>query len=117
MVDIMDHVVLHECPVWGSKANFIIKADLTSHGMEGRWEQLWARRIDANRFEVCCIPFFTYGIGLGDQVIVSESNIIEKVSTKGGHSTLRVAVADKENIISIHDILHQWLDNITMPYE
>ena len=28
-------------------------------------EQLWARRLDEERFEVCCIPFFAYDVALG----------------------------------------------------
>jgi hypothetical protein len=57
--------VQHETPVWRDRANFIIGALLDE---PGKWEQLWARQVGPNRFELCCIPFMTYGLALGDVV-------------------------------------------------
>jgi len=51
--------VQHETPVWRERANFIIGAALDA---PGKWEQLWARQVGPNRFELCCIPFMTYGL-------------------------------------------------------
>jgi hypothetical protein len=45
--------VQHETPVWRERANFIIGAALDA---PGKWEQLWARQVSPNRFELCCIP-------------------------------------------------------------
>lgn len=61
-------IATHDNPVWRSKANFLIAADLSENGLEGASEQLWARREADNEFIICCIPFFTYGISLGDHV-------------------------------------------------
>lgn len=55
----------HSDPVWRDRANFIINARLPE---EGRWEQLWARKVSNDTFEICCIPFFLYDIALGDIV-------------------------------------------------
>ena len=49
---------VHAAPVWREKANFIIRALLPERD---RSEQLWARQIGDQRFEVCRIPFFMSG--------------------------------------------------------
>lgn len=53
-------------PVWRDRTNYIVKLDLTEHGMPGDFEQCWTRTEDQRLFELCCIPFFTYGQSLGD---------------------------------------------------
>lgn len=58
----------HLEPVWRDRANFIINAALEE---SGRFEQLWARQVSDNEFELCCIPFFLYDVSLGDIVRTS----------------------------------------------
>lgn len=55
----------HTEPVWRERANFIINAPLPE---AGRFEQLWTKQVGENQFEICCIPFFLYGLALGDMV-------------------------------------------------
>lgn len=55
----------HKEPARRERANFIINAKLPQ---DGRFEQLWARQISEDVFELCCIPFFLYDIALGDIV-------------------------------------------------
>lgn len=76
-------IATHPNPAWREKANFLIFADLEDHGMPGRWEQLWARQ-EGEEFELCCIPFFTYGLALGDRV---------RTAPRGGR---RYVVASRE---------------------
>jgi hypothetical protein len=59
----------HSEPAWRDRADFIINAKLPE---EGRWEQLWARKVSDETFELCCIPFFLYDIALGDVVQTSD---------------------------------------------
>src|SRR5687767_13716725 len=103
-------IAQHLQPAWQTKADFAIRADLQKHGRPGGAEQLWARRINENNFEVCCIPFFTYGIALGDVVETDDEFIVQAVVKKGGHKTLRMAVADFSLTEQIHIALHEWLD-------
>ncbi|OGS50294.1 MAG: hypothetical protein A3K65_04340 [Euryarchaeota archaeon RBG_16_68_12] len=63
-----------------------------------RWEQLWARKVDADRFEVCCIPFFLFDLALGDEVETGSRDghdlVFRRVARPSGHSTFRVWFRD-----------------------
>ncbi len=84
---------LHDSPVWRERANFIIHAPL-GESLTGKWEQLWARRIAENEFEMCCIPFFAYNLALGDHVETGPSGelrfVVQRVLTPSGRQTFRV---------------------------
>jgi hypothetical protein len=96
-----DAAAQHETPVWRERADFIIGAPLEE---PGEWEQLWARRLGPNRFELCCIPFLAYGLALGD-VVETETRdghefLVARVAERSGRYTMRVwfldtAVADE----------------------
>jgi hypothetical protein len=94
--------IKHLNPIWGDRADFIIRANLTQAGPLNlpRWEQLWCRKIAENHFEICCIPFFVYNISLGDEVITDAENWIIQVWKESGHYTFRVWFGDAldENI-------------------
>jgi hypothetical protein len=56
-------------------------------------EQLWARRLDDRRFELCCIPLYIYGFALGDVVEVirqEKLDVIERIVQTSGCITLRI---------------------------
>ena len=105
----MTAIVTHSTPVWGTKSNFLIRVGVNDSGMTGAIEQLWARKIDHSTFEVCCIPFFAYGLALGDTVACSADFTIQRRLFCGGHRTLRIAIADFENQHRIHEGLHEWV--------
>lgn len=113
----MARIAGHDKPSWGEKANLLIHADLSQHDMPGCKEQLWARKIANRTFEICCIPYFTYGIFLGDTVTTDGDYVIQRVSGRGGHKSLRVAVADQQNVESIHIALHGWVESTGLQYE
>lgn len=91
-----DGVITHDFPVWRKKANFILALNLAGPDVpkEWKWEQIWARKIEDNTFEVCCIPFFAYGLALGDLVNTHTLNgkqyVINEVIERMEHSTFRV---------------------------
>ncbi len=62
-------------------------------GSELIWEQLWARKVTGNRFEVCCIPFFAYDLALGDIVATGAepetANIVQRVVEASNRYTFR----------------------------
>jgi hypothetical protein len=81
-------IISHDFPVWRSKANFIIRLLLKDPDIAqlANSEQIWARQIEKDVFEVCCIPFFAYGLALGDLVkttIIDGDYIIDEVGEKG----------------------------------
>ena len=92
----MTDTVVHNEPAWRERANFIIAAPLEESGSEQklRWEQLWAKQLDANRFEVCCIPFFIYDVDLGDEFettdLETKKYVLSRVLKKSGRFTFRV---------------------------
>ena len=88
---------IHLNPIWREKANFIINCELGGEPDKPnviQMEQLWAKRLEENRFMVCCIPFFAYGIALGDEVLTAPKGkmnfIVQNVVQPSGHSTFRV---------------------------
>ncbi|MBX3450253.1 MAG: DUF4265 domain-containing protein [Planctomycetaceae bacterium] len=103
----MDNLVWHYRPVHAS--DFFIRADLSAHGMPGRFEQLWANREKGRVFRICCVPFFAYGIALRDMVETDDEFTFQRIVSKGGHRTLRVAVANRINEVHLHGILHDWV--------
>ena len=99
--------ITHDFPVWREKANFILAAPLKGADVpsEWRWEQLWARQVKANVFEICCVPFFAYGIALGD--LVSTSTVegkhytVDRILKRSGHTTYRIWFLDVEGWNSV----------------
>jgi hypothetical protein len=76
-------------PVWRNSANFIIAAALPGDLAAGT-EQLWARHLDGNRYQVCCIPFFIYDVALGDLVETDSEHLVKRVLEKSGRLVFRV---------------------------
>lgn len=105
----------HESPVL--RANWVISVDLTAHGMPGDFEQFWARKLGENLFEVCCIPFFAYGISLGDTVTTNPHGYVQSVAQSGGHRTLRIAIPDENRRDHVHELVHEWLLQRELPCE
>ncbi|UAL29269.1 DUF4265 domain-containing protein [Nocardioides rotundus] len=81
----------HAEPVWRERANFIINAPLPE---AGRFEQLWAKQVGENQFEICCIPFFLYDLALGDTVETapqgSRQYVLSRVLNRSGRYLPRV---------------------------
>jgi hypothetical protein len=111
------NIATHESPAWIAKANFIIQVDLASHGLPDRREQLWSRKKNKYQFEVCCIPFFTYGINLGDIVETQQDYAVSCVVRKSGHKSLRIAILVEDQRDEIHIVLHNWAANSGLLYE
>lgn len=88
--------ITHDFPVWREKSDFILVVHLDEPDVpkEWKWEQIWARQVGDNVFEVCCIPFVSYGLALGDLVdtesLEEKNYVIRKVLEKKGHTTYRV---------------------------
>lgn len=77
----------HDAPVWRQRADFVIGARLAE---PGRTEQLWARQLGADTFEICCIPFFVYDVSLGDIVKTDARYDFVRVIEPSGRLVFRV---------------------------
>jgi hypothetical protein len=73
--------------VWRDRANFVIGAQLRE---EGRAEQLWARQVSDQRFEICCIPFFVYDVALGHVVETDANDDLAGVVERSVRSVFRL---------------------------
>ncbi len=86
--------VVHTEPVWRERANFVINAELPEEDQPHRFEQLFARQVAGDRFEVCCIPFFLYDVALGDVVVAGPIGALQYVMSEvvepSGHRVFRV---------------------------
>ncbi len=89
-----ENIAVHLNPVWRDRADFIIMARLEDDVPGGRFEQLWARKLNGNLFEICCIPFFIYDLDLGDHVETTTEGepqyLIRQIVWKSGHYSFRV---------------------------
>ncbi len=86
--------IVHPEPVWRELADFIINAELEPEDAPHRFEQLWTRKVDENRFEVCCIPFFLFDVSLGDIVETAPKDsrrfVLSRVVQPSGRYVFRV---------------------------
>ena len=86
---VSDLIATHQQP---PDADFLVHADLAPHGLSDAREQLWVKQIDERRFAMRSLPFFTYGIALGDKVSTDETLTIADVLRRSGHRLMRVTV-------------------------
>jgi hypothetical protein len=88
-----DRFVTHLEPVWRDRSNFIIAAELDDAG-QPKYEQLFARQVSDNQFEVCCIPYFLYNVALGDVVETQPKDgrqyVVREVVKSSGRYVFRV---------------------------
>lgn len=59
---------IHYHPVWREKADSIINASVENEIERNIYESLWAKKLENNLYEICCIPYFVYDLALGDLV-------------------------------------------------
>ena len=90
----------HDAPARATRADGFVYAELSDVGETPiRWEQLPSRSCDvvAGTFEICCIPFFAYGLALGDIVETRPleahghvDRVVGRVVEPSAHRTFRV---------------------------
>lgn len=98
-------IATHTEPVGRGRANFIVRLDLAQHGMPGYYEQVWTRTEDERLFELCCLPYFTYGQSLGDILEVTLGTGQHAAQAKSGHRTIRLNFTDRQHARALHDLL------------
>ena len=105
-------IATHESPAGRGRSNYIVRLDLTDDGLPGHYEQMWTRTEDKRHHELCCIPFFTYGLSLGDVLTMTSEDGAYGITSKGGHRTIRIAVQDDAYAHGQHKGLHGGLTEI-----
>jgi hypothetical protein len=84
-------IATHAEPTNRERSNYVVRLALAMDGMPGRYEQMWTRTADGVSHELCCIPFFTYGLSLGDVITVTSDDGPYEILSKSGHRTIRFA--------------------------
>lgn len=100
-------IVTHPDPVGRSRTNNIQRIAIDVPAAD-RFEQIWTYTEDQHVFELCCIPFFPYGVSLGDRITIAEDGSFVVVE-KSGHQTIRVVIHDvvyaHEHHVEFHDLI------------
>lgn len=101
------------------RANEILLAASSFFARELDFEQLWTKRLDEDRFEVCCVPFFAYDLALGDVVRADADTgyVIQSVETRSGNGVARVAVKRAEEAEAVHSGIHDLLQRLHYLHE
>jgi uncharacterized protein DUF4265 len=105
-------IAAHEEPAARERSNYIVRLDLSADGLPGHYEQMWTRTEGLQRHELCCIPFFTYGLSLGDIIALANDDGEYRIDSKSGHRTIRIAVQDETYAHQRHEDLHGRLAQI-----
>lgn len=98
------NIVTHADPIGRAQTNYIHRVAV-SDPPDGRFEQVWTRTDDNEVFELCCIPFFAYGVSFGDRIQIADDGAFQVVE-KGGHQTIRVVIHDAEYAHERHAEFH-----------
>jgi hypothetical protein len=100
-------IATHSDPARRDRSNYIIRVALEQHGLPGEFEQMWARTDDAaGGYELCSIPFFTYGLSLGDRVSWNDTSRDAVALSKSGRKTVRFAFQDRGVASARHEEFH-----------
>jgi hypothetical protein len=84
--------------------------------MAGAREQLWVTQVGERRFVMRSLPFFTYGIALGDEVATDATLTVTGVLRRSVHRLLRVAV-ERDAAERFHAEFHPLLDHEQLVHE
>ncbi|MEQ1933533.1 MAG: DUF4265 domain-containing protein [Fimbriimonadaceae bacterium] len=92
----------HPHPVWKDLADHILVAiDDDESGITH--EHLWAKRVDENLYELCCVPAIVRQMALGDVVRANANFDVQEVVRPSGRFVFRayseVTWAEKQEVI------------------
>lgn len=97
-------IVTHLDPIGRARTNYIHRLAV-DNPPAGRFEQVWTYTDDRETFELCCIPFYPYGVSFGDRITIADDGTF-RVVEKRGHRTIRVVIHDAEYAHTRHAEFH-----------
>ena len=112
-------IAAHENPVRRPVPSFMLRVSLNDLDGEENYEQLWAKRLGEDRFEVSCIPFFAYDLALGDIVRADAGTgyAVQSVERRSGNGVVRIAVKRRDDVDAVHVRLHDLLGRLEYLHE
>ncbi|HMM94847.1 DUF4265 domain-containing protein [Phycicoccus sp.] len=108
-------IVTHGDPIGRAQTNYIHRIAVNDPP-DGQFEQVWTRTDDGEVFELCCIPFFAYGVSFGDRIRIADDGVFQLVR-KGDHRTIRVAIYDAEYAHKRHAEFHALITSTGVRWE
>lgn len=107
-------IATHPNPAKKPVSSFMVRAALEGAGDGDNFEQLWTKRVGADLFELCCIPFFAYDMALGDVVRAEATSgyVVQGVARRSGNGVVRVAIKRREDVNEMHRKLHDLLGRL-----
>lgn len=93
MTDASPELLAHREPVWRDRSTSVLPAAV--EGETNTFEQLFARKLSENEYEVCCIPFFLYDIALGDVIAWTAEQPTARVTRRSGRVVFRIFFANE----------------------
>lgn len=94
-----EYRIIHAYPTWQGEADSLVHVKVRERAISRQiLEQLWARRVSHDTFEVLSIPFFACGVAPGD-IVRTETEagidrVLQGVMKASGHLVFRVWFGD-----------------------
>lgn len=88
-----NRTISHPHPVWGDRADADVA--VTVEGDDQTIELLPVQTLSAKRHVVCALPFFAYGISLGDEIASDEGRLVSVVA-HSDYFTYRISLDEKD---------------------
>ncbi|MBL7500242.1 DUF4265 domain-containing protein [Frankia sp. CNm7] len=105
--------VSHENPSWRGERHHMAMVDLAPFDLGEMLEQLWLREVgEGRRYEICCVPFYAYGLALGDVVGLDESDTVDRLIGRSGRRVLRVLFAESRPVGDSRSALRGAVDSV-----
>lgn len=92
--------IVHREPAWGEHADSVVATPVTLTDGTAATEQLWARQVAEDLYELCCIPFFAFDLAMGDVVEVDANHRITRVVRPSGRYVFRVRLGTSAHALA-----------------
>lgn len=83
------------------------------HWAEIDAETFWAKPLGDDRFQLCNVPFYAYGLNFGDVVVAHKDEededllVIDHVERPSGHRTFRIMPSDDGDALALSAALEE----------
>jgi hypothetical protein len=109
--------VVHHSPVWSNEVDSLVRVDLDAFELPDSTELIWAHHLGGSSYLVCCIPFFPYGLALGDVMETDAQRTFLRVAEARGHRLLRIALLPGPRRAELRSTITQLLAEVKLLHE
>jgi len=103
--------VLHPKSAWSERADFVANVTIGDETDELKYEQLAFEQLGGDRYRLCSVPFFAYGLHLGDEVELERRPVVgltpSRVVTRSDYWVLRAFVEPGESAQRLERLLRE----------